>query len=687
MSYACKMAQSPTVHKRRPTLGTHSCLPARGRVRQTAPHEVPIDEYGFGPLPARMFMRRYLLIKTTENAPSRSMQRITGNHRFILLSSWFMLVCCGAAPTRAPTPADDTVTPSRVAAGVLPGTTGCVAAVANGTAPLIDDFESVSPRILPNEGRGGWWFVYDDKTPGSVIRERVALDHFNEVGHALHFRAQGFRKWGAGFGFAIHPATTYGRGCVYDASGYSGLSFRIRGNGRVRLTLGDVSHSPLGQGGSCTRAELNCHDRPGVWITLDDAWKRYELPFCRLVSDGWGGSSDALDPSRLLRVIFQTGDLHEDERGNIQLWLDDLAFYRVADGSPAPKCGAPCPLEAAPATARFDPSSSSATLSDELTLHTFPQETKACGTLTRRYLSYVPRRLKANSSAPVLIVLHGRGANAESSRTFLTRNRFEALADRDGFIVIYANAAPSAHSNPNPQVSNTGTWRQSVLVDGQVDDIDYLERVLDDLVERKITRGDNPVLLTGISNGGGMVLEAARRMRHGVQGVAAWMPFEGDSPSPVPDLRASDLKRVIYAYSVGDPGLSEGYYTISARQPAAWAAALGISQEVIAAPNTTPLADSIAEGAEYRGDHPVRLATRDSRATQFDMAESSGDRRLRVLVLDHAGHLWPNPEQFSEDWVLDRFGFRNQDFDASDMVWEYLRGALRSSSPRAVPGP
>lgn len=597
-----------------------------------------------------------------------------------MLLSWLGLVCCGGVPANAPSTEDATKARSSLALAAVPETHaaprgGCVVAAASGSAPLIDDFEARSDRSMRNEGRGGWWFAYDDRTQGSLVRERVALAGADDTGHALHFLTQGFRKWGAGFGVALHPDTTYARGCVYDASAYSGLTFRIRGHGRVRLTLSDVVSTPRTQGGSCTRDERDCHDRPGMWITLDSAWKSYELPFCRLVPEGWGGSSETLDPSRLLRLIFHTGEVHAGERGNVEVWLDDLSFYRLEDGEPAPKCGALCPLEAAPATARFEPTSAMTPLTRELTLHTFQQATKSCGTLARRYLSYVPRRLKASSSAPVLMVLHGSGANAESSR-ILTLNRFEQLADRDGFIVIYGNAAPSAYSSPKPELLNTGTWRQSVLADGQVDDIDYLERVLADLVERKVTRGNNPVLLTGISNGGGMVLEAARRMLQGVKGVAAWMPFEGEQPSPIPDLSAADLKRVLYAYSVGDPGLSEGYHAIHARQPAGWAAAMGFSQELIANPRTTSLANRIAEGSGYRGDHPVRLATRNSEVTQFDMVETAGDRQLRVLVLDHAGHLWPNPEQFSEDWVLDRFGFRNQDFDASDMVWEFLRGAL-----------
>ena len=67
-----------------------------------------------------------------------------------------------------------------------------------------------------------------------------------------------------------------------------------------------------------------------------------------------------------------------------------------------------------------------------------------------------------------------------------------------------------------------------------------------------------------------------------------------------------------------------------------------------------------------------------SRATRVDLPAPDGEREVRVLVMDRAGHFWPNPTPDTEAWILDRWGFRNQDFDAADVIWEYLRGALAS---------
>jgi poly(3-hydroxybutyrate) depolymerase len=546
----------------------------------------------------------------------------------------------------------------------------CTKIRASGEAPLVDDFEVAPNQILTNDGRSGWWFGYDDGTGGKLLREELELSGSGEKGRALHVVSSGFVKWGAGFGANIHPQSDATSGCAYDASAYSGLRVRARGRGRLRMTLGDAMNTPVAFGGSCTRPGERCHDRPGVWLNLEDQWRTFEFPFCAFLPEGWGGSTEGLDPSKLFGFHFRVG---EGENGDF--WLDDLAFYRAAADAPAPRCGAPCPLDAVPHSAIIDPFASNAPLSRELSVHVFEQATKSCGSIARRYLSYVPNRLPPRSSAPVLIMLHGSGANAESARYFMARDRFDELAARDGFIVVYGNAAPGLHSSPDPRIVNSGAWRQAFFDDGQLDDVDYLERVLGDLTARGIIDGNNTVFLTGISNGGGMVLEAARRLHHRVRGVAALMPYDGDRPKPVPDLSGTKLKRVLFAYTLNDPGMADGYHETLAPLPAQWATAMGLPPAVIAAPQKTSLPDVIAEGSDYQGNSAVALATRNSRVTQFDRVGPNGEGQVRVLVLDRAGHFWPNPTQFTEDWVLNRWGFRNQDFDAADMVWDFLRTA------------
>lgn len=60
------------------------------------------------------------------------------------------------------------------------------------------------------------------------------------------------------------------------------------------------------------------------------------------------------------------------------------------------------------------------------------------GGATRSYLLYVPDGLSPGPH-PLVLVLHGGGGSAGEVRRS-TRGRFEALADRDGFLVLYPDA-------------------------------------------------------------------------------------------------------------------------------------------------------------------------------------------------------------------------------------------------------
>src|SRR5262249_59182650 len=56
------------------------------------------------------------------------------------------------------------------------------------------------------------------------------------------------------------------------------------------------------------------------------------------------------------------------------------------------------------------------------------------GALERTFVTYAPASLKAG--APILILFHGSGGDGASFRDY-TGQRFDALADEKGFVVVY----------------------------------------------------------------------------------------------------------------------------------------------------------------------------------------------------------------------------------------------------------
>jgi len=338
-------------------------------------------------------------------------------------------------------------------------------------------------------------------------------------------------------------------------------------------------------------------------------------------------------------------------------------------GLPARKALLAC-LEAPP-EALYDPWSLAGARAPGLSVHVFGQNTARCGWAERRYVSYVPRSLGARTVAPVLLVLHGQGGSAEAMMTFQTRGTFNRLADEKGFVVVYGNGLPTSFNIAG--LPNSGRWRSEYTVDGAtVDEVAYLRQIVEDLTARAVIAGGNDVYLVGQSNGGGMVLSAARQRPDAYAGVAAFMPFVGFSPVPPPNLAGSRLRRALFAYSMADPALPPSYGDqVLAPLAREWARALGVSERDTEAPTETAVDDVVKEGAARDIDDDVVRATRDSTVKRLDLRSTNG--ALRQLVFDHAGHFWPTRDYADPAPLLSEFGLRNQDIEGAAEVWRFFR--------------
>lgn len=534
-------------------------------------------------------------------------------------------------------------------------------AVATGDAPAIADFNGNTLHVLTNEGRNGAWYRSNDGSDGELS---VELDS-----SVLHVTSKDWSMWGAGIGVTIGPALSDAKRCYYDASRYAGIRFRAKGSGTFRFNVGTLANYPVSIGGKCDKAGENCLDWPGGTGKLTSEWKTYELPFCSLKAAGWGETSP-LDPTQLIDLFILLGKGETKE-----LWLDDLAFYTTETAESPVSCAAStCPMDTVPAPASVRPDSSWLPLTDELTLHNFDQETTHCGPIRRRYLTFVPRALAPATSAPVFIALNGTAGDAESIDSFMARGRLDALATRDGAIVVYADAAPGPYSTDNPKQLNGSTWRHPTRDDGEVDDVAYIDMVLEDMQERGVIAGTNDVYLMGLSIGGGMVLQLAKAKPQRFKGIAPLMAYDGWDPAPVPPLSCSGVSRIFFGISSEDPGLPENYREVLFKISAEWATAAGLPQQVIDSPVVTELPNTVSEGADYTGESPVALKTRNSHVIQRDMSAPDACARVRILEFVGGGHLWPTPQlgEKADLSYVELYGFTSQDLDLSDAVWKFF---------------
>lgn len=132
------------------------------------------------------------------------------------------------------------------------------------------------------------------------------------------------------------------------------------------------------------------------------------------------------------------------------------------------------------------------------------------GERRRSYVLYTPRQLAQRPA--LLVVLHGSMSNGERMRRD-SGYRFDALADRDGFLVLYPDGV-EGHWNDCRKAATYSARRLNI------DDVGFLSAMIERLQRE---RGVDParVFVAGYSNGGQMALRMAAEAADKVDGVAA----------------------------------------------------------------------------------------------------------------------------------------------------------------------
>ena len=312
-----------------------------------------------------------------------------------------------------------------------------------------------------------------------------------------------------------------------------------------------------------------------------------------------------------------------------------------------------------------------------------PASIRALGAadVERRYLVYVPSALPPRP-APLVLVFPGYTASAEAAAVYYTHMRFEALADRDGFVVVYGNGLPNPPDGREKPALPKGGFLQGCFAAhaGEGIDVAYVRQIVAAL-ETELAIDRSRIYATGLSAGGGMSFQLALEAPDLVAAIApvAALPFQPSGPwlhrcHPRPGhervsiamLAATDDPFISYA-----PGSSREYP--AARYPGmeqtrdAWLAALGISgpPEIAAFPDVV------------RGDSYEPETGRVSSTIERQRYRPGPDgRELWYYKAVGMGHCWPNPTQI---WggLWSRFGKTNQDIDFADEAWAFFRRHAR----------
>ena len=297
--------------------------------------------------------------------------------------------------------------------------------------------------------------------------------------------------------------------------------------------------------------------------------------------------------------------------------------------------------------------------------------------VARRYLVYAPANLPPHP-APVVLVFPGYSTSAESVAFYSTNTRFETLADRDGFIVVYGNGLPNPPSAREKVSMPKGGFLQGCFAAhaGEGIDVQYVRQILAAL-QTELPIDKARIYATGISAGGGMSFVLALEAPDLVAAIAPVVPvpfqprgswLHACHPQPGYDrvsiamLAATDDPFISYR-----PGSSREYRNASypgmEETRDAWLAAMGLAGP----PAVDPFPD-IVQSDSYQPDSGRASSTIERQRYR----PAPDGRELWYYKAVGMGHAWPNP---SQTWpgLWKRFGKTNQDVDFADEAWAFFQ--------------
>jgi polyhydroxybutyrate depolymerase len=302
--------------------------------------------------------------------------------------------------------------------------------------------------------------------------------------------------------------------------------------------------------------------------------------------------------------------------------------------------------------------------------------------LKRRYLVYVPEGMAsaglASPPLPVVFMFPGSTASSYAAAFYYTQTRFEELADRDGFIVVYGNGIPEAHSSDGQVPMAKGGFLPACLLEheGEGFDVSYVRMILSQL-EAELNVDRSRIYATGLSQGGGMSLQLALEAPDLVAAIApvAPVPFQPSGewlhschPKPgfehvsIAMLASTHDRFISYA-----PGGAEFYpdadYPGMEETRDAWLAALSIQ-----GPAEVATLPDLVRDDSYTPH--TGLGTSTIQRERYP-AGAQGQEFWYYKAVG-MGHWWPNPVQ-SWTGLWEKMGKTNQDIDFADEAWSFFK--------------
>lgn len=270
----------------------------------------------------------------------------------------------------------------------------------------------------------------------------------------------------------------------------------------------------------------------------------------------------------------------------------------------------------------------------------------------REYLVHAPKGIDSGQSLPLIFVIHGGGGKAEKMSGMMF-HRFNQLADRDKFIVVYPQGIEKSWND----------GRNSDAIFSQkhdVDDLGFFSKLIDKMISEYPVDPER-VFATGISNGGFMSFQLGCNLSHKIRAIAPVTAqlsetlqndCERDVPVSLMIINGTNDPLVPYDGGVVRAfGKNRGNILSTAATIAYWKDQIGCT--------ATPIEKTF----------PNRNPNDGTRVISYTYDNCQNNNQVVLYKIEGGGHTWPGGMQYLGERLV---GKTSRDINACDEIWQFF---------------
>jgi polyhydroxybutyrate depolymerase len=291
--------------------------------------------------------------------------------------------------------------------------------------------------------------------------------------------------------------------------------------------------------------------------------------------------------------------------------------------------------------------------------------TLACGGRQRTALVHVPDG-QGPALRPLLLVLHGRQITGADIRRW---TRFDAVADRHGFIVAYPEGYQRSW--------NDGRGNSPAEQDG-VDDVAFIGALLDHLIA-SFPVAAAQVAVTGLSNGGVMCHRLALELSERIAVIA---PVAGTMPLRLASIRPACAVSVLLIHGTADRSMRFDGRPSGLRsrlQKRLFMRRYRPGQPMLSVPATLACWRTINRCGTEEPLPPLPASGNDRTWVERQRSDGHGGTTVESWIIHGGGHTWPGGP------TMPPLGHVSRQFDAAPAIWEFAASHWGAADARRLP--